>query len=85
MSGPQIARAKAMCAACPVRRTCLAGGLREEWGIWGGYTRPERFRARQLLGTWIEYDGDVTIVPAPDSAVLAAYDSRRLDELVVLM
>ena len=33
-----IARAKAMCALCPVRFECLQGALgREEpWGVWGG-------------------------------------------------
>lgn len=33
-----IARAKAMCALCPLRFECLAGALdREEpWGVWGG-------------------------------------------------
>lgn len=33
-----IARAKAICARCPVRRPCLDGALarREPWGVWGG-------------------------------------------------
>jgi len=33
-----IARAKAMCALCPLRFECLQGALaREEpWGVWGG-------------------------------------------------
>lgn len=33
-----IARAKAICARCPVRRPCLEGALarREPWGVWGG-------------------------------------------------
>ncbi|MGH9150807.1 MAG: WhiB family transcriptional regulator [Acidimicrobiales bacterium] len=33
-----IARAKCICADCPVREPCLAGALarREPWGVWGG-------------------------------------------------
>ena len=33
-----IARAKAICAACPLREACLAGARarREPWGVWGG-------------------------------------------------
>lgn len=30
--------AKALCATCPARETCLAGALerQEPWGVWGG-------------------------------------------------
>ncbi|TML38105.1 MAG: WhiB family transcriptional regulator [Actinobacteria bacterium] len=33
-----IARAKAICARCPVIEPCLAGAVerREPWGVWGG-------------------------------------------------
>jgi WhiB family redox-sensing transcriptional regulator len=33
-----IARAKAICALCPVIEPCLAGAVerREPWGVWGG-------------------------------------------------
>ena len=33
-----IARAKAICAQCPVLAECLEGALarREPWGVWGG-------------------------------------------------
>ena len=33
-----IARAKAICAKCPVIEPCLQGALqrREPWGVWGG-------------------------------------------------
>jgi WhiB family redox-sensing transcriptional regulator len=33
-----LERAKALCADCPIRRTCLAGALerREYCGVWGG-------------------------------------------------
>lgn len=34
----EIARAKAICASCPVREPCLDGATvrREPWGVWGG-------------------------------------------------
>ncbi|MDP9075455.1 MAG: WhiB family transcriptional regulator [Actinomycetota bacterium] len=33
-----IARAKAICALCPLAEACLEGALarREPWGVWGG-------------------------------------------------
>ena len=42
----QVERAKAICAACPVRRDCLAFALRigQADGIWGGLTEEERRR-----------------------------------------
>lgn len=38
--------AKAVCAACPVRRSCLEEALLkpEEFGVWGGLTADERAR-----------------------------------------
>lgn len=39
--------AKALCAKCPVRVTCLERGMDEEYGVWGGLTRAERKRLRQ--------------------------------------
>jgi WhiB family redox-sensing transcriptional regulator len=49
-SGPaveQIARAKEICARCPVRRECLAFALRtrQVHGVWGGLTEQERYPA----------------------------------------
>ncbi len=41
-----VAEAKAVCAGCPVCERCLAVGLREQHGIWGGLTVGER-RARR--------------------------------------
>lgn len=34
----ELERAKALCAACPVRISCLEGALSrgEPWGVWGG-------------------------------------------------
>jgi WhiB family transcriptional regulator, redox-sensing transcriptional regulator len=37
-SSRHLARAKALCAECPVRAACLSGALArgEPWGVWGG-------------------------------------------------
>lgn len=34
----QLEQAKALCADCPIRRSCLSAALdrREPWGVWGG-------------------------------------------------
>ena len=56
VSGPavgQVARAKAVCASCQVRRQCLgyALGTTSIQGIWGGTTEAECRRLRQRLRT----------------------------------
>ena len=45
----QIARAKAICAGCGVRRECLEFALTREqnYGIWGGTTADDRQRDRR--------------------------------------
>lgn len=35
-------QARAICAGCPVREACLAAGIAEDHGIWGGLTPRER-------------------------------------------
>jgi WhiB family transcriptional regulator, redox-sensing transcriptional regulator len=47
----QAERAKAICAGCPVRRSCLAFALRtgQVHGIWGGLTEEERLHDRERL------------------------------------
>ena len=46
------ARAKTICARCPVREECLSWALaiREPHGVWGG--RSESERKQLLLGKW---------------------------------
>ena len=57
----QITKAKAICAECPVRRSCLDHALEHDLvhGIWGGTTpedrqvlRRQRRRARLRAGAW---------------------------------
>ena len=47
----RLAKAKAVCARCPVRRECLQHALElpEEHGIWGGLTEGERLKMRKRL------------------------------------
>lgn len=39
--------AKQICATCPVQPQCLAEGLMEEHGVWGGTTELERRKIRR--------------------------------------
>jgi hypothetical protein len=45
MSRQQVRTAKTVCSECPVRLDCLyeAFKTQEQFGIWGGLTRRERF------------------------------------------
>jgi WhiB family redox-sensing transcriptional regulator len=47
------ARAKAICATCPVREDCLEWALanHQDDGIWGGFTEVERRRIRRRRRT----------------------------------
>lgn len=46
---PQIAAAKAICAGCPVRQSCLEFAIRTRQldGVWGGHTPEERRSIRR--------------------------------------
>ena len=48
-----VARAKAVCATCPVAAECLSWALETNQpdGIWGGHTLKER---RAIRRTWLE-------------------------------
>lgn len=52
LSAEREARAKRVCAICPVRTACLDHALRtrEPDGVWGGLTEPERLR---ILRGWV--------------------------------
>jgi len=55
--GAAVARAKAVCAQCPLRMKCLEWAIaREEFGVWGGTTARERAAIRRERG--------VRLVPA---------------------
>lgn len=85
MSRPEIDRAKAICVQCPVRALCLQEALASEddWGIWGGYTRPERVRAVEALG-FIDVGAKGELVRADVETVMDAFHTGQLDALVQL-
>ena len=58
-----IARAKRLCATCPVMTPCLEGALvrREPWGVWGG----QLFQNGRILATK-RRRGRPSKVPRPD-------------------
>lgn len=73
MARRYIAKAKDVCAACPVRQACLEYALTwGEQGVWGGMTEDERKslsrrrgivplqRPRWLIGTRVEPDPEPT-------------------------
>jgi WhiB family redox-sensing transcriptional regulator len=44
-----IRAAKVLCQQCPITNECLTYALeaKEEWGVWGGMTYPERKRLKK--------------------------------------
>jgi len=45
----RVTMAARFCAACPVRLECLAAGLYERFGVFGGVTERQRRRLRPLV------------------------------------
>lgn len=90
MSRPEIDRARRVCEACPVRGICLIDALDndEGWGVWGGYTRPERARAQSILGCneniAIAFDGGVIVIEGSAPIVTVGFEEHGLDYLVRL-
>jgi WhiB family transcriptional regulator, redox-sensing transcriptional regulator len=72
----QAERAKAICAACPVRRACLAFAVRtgQAHGIWGGLTEEERHNPTPAVTGMRQ-------APPPDRPALLA-DAAGLGELI---
>ena len=45
--GVSVAKATAICQRCPVIEECLAFGLKEHHGVWGGTSERERRQLRR--------------------------------------
>lgn len=61
--------ARAVCVKCPVRRLCLADGLPERYGVWGGsleYWRVEYHRGRLSFEDLDEMSSRGPVPPAPE-------------------
>jgi WhiB family redox-sensing transcriptional regulator len=67
----ETARAKAVCARCPVAAQCLAWALEsgQDYGIWGGMTEDERRALRRPASR--EGSADSAPRPRPDPSPLA--------------
>lgn len=73
MTRRELKAARQVCRECPVRRSCLAEALLTDdpWGIWGGFTRPERSRI-------VEYFAPPSVLQLllrPDDAVTTHYET----------
>lgn len=58
--------AKAVCAGCEVTAECLAAGMKEKLGVWGGTTERERrkmARERRLVRTRTNTDDYAGTLP----------------------
>lgn len=50
--GVSTAEAKEICRGqCPVRWECFEAGIKEHFGVWGGFSERERRRLRRKFGT----------------------------------
>lgn len=49
-----VAHARSFCDECPVQDDCLAYGMRQPEGIWGGKTSGQRRRMKRGLITLVE-------------------------------
>ena len=47
--GNHLTPARKMCLACPVRYECLAFGIDEQWGVWGGHSPSQRRRISSMV------------------------------------
>jgi len=43
----EVANARAVCSACPVRQACAQAGLYERFGVWGGLDEDDRRALRR--------------------------------------
>lgn len=61
----RIARAKRVCAGCPVRLECLEWAIqRKEVGVWGGTTEDERrLMVRKATGLYLHRQDPATLTP----------------------
>lgn len=88
MTGPEISNAKTLCTQCPVQRECLAFGLDEEWGVWGGFTRAERERAvsrvMEQMRVPVEQRKTDVRTDQAKGVVLRAFDTGHLAGLVAV-
>lgn len=81
----ELKNARDVCRFCPARTDCLVDALKENerFGIWGGFTTPERDRIIAKHGS-AKLTG-VGRVAAALPAVLAAMRTGELEHQVVML
>lgn len=89
MSTRQVAEARSICSDCPVKRTCLVHSLLqpEPFGIWGGYTTPERKRMFRVAEQAINARAGRVLRPTEVeqiAQIVTWFDQGALEEKVVM-
>lgn len=69
--------AKAWCHGCPVRTECLAEGLEEPNGVWGGLNRRQRVRLVRVRKALSEGDSSAEDAEALARLVCAGLDADQ--------
>lgn len=85
----QVAAARSICADCPVKRTCLVHALLqpEPFGIWGGYTTPERKRMFRAADQALNADAGRVVRSSEVeqiARIVVWFDDGVLDKKVVM-
>lgn len=75
----QLARVRAICWDCPVRRDCLSWALRhEKYGIWGGFTEQERTSLIRTTCKRCRWSADpITLAMRPAGGLCADCRARK--------
>lgn len=89
MSTRQVAAARSICTDCPVKRTCLVHALLqpEPFGIWGGYTTPERKRMFRAADQALNADAGRVLLSSEVeqiTRILTWFDTGVLEQKVVM-
>ena len=82
-----IAKAKAICAPCPLVEACGTYALKHQnYGVWGGMTAAERFKARGNqdafdptdIARLLKEKNFILYSPAPEVAVFYGVNQRTV-------
>lgn len=85
MSPTELKDARDVCRFCPVRQACLAQALLDDepFGIWGGFTKPERDRIVEHYAPKNSHGATAAAAAIPRA--LAAMYTGELDAKVITL